>query len=81
METLNNILKSVNPDVDYYKETRLIEDRVLDSVQIVYLITLISEEYSIEISPEDLLPENFNSMDAIYALIKRYEKWFKTSMN
>ena len=74
METLNNILKTVKPDVDYYKETRLIEDRVLDSVQIVYLITLISEEYSIEISPEDLLPENFNSMDAIYALIKRYEK-------
>ena len=74
METLNNILKSVNPDVDYYKEKRLIGDRVLDSVQIVYLITLISEEYSIEISPEDLLPENFNSMDAIYALIKRYKK-------
>lgn len=74
METLINILKTVNPDVDYYKETKLIEDRVLDSVQIVYLITLISEEYSIEISPEDLFPENFNSVDAIYALIKGYKK-------
>lgn len=74
MEMLNKILKSVNPDVDYFKETRLIEDRVLDSVQIVQLIALISEEYSIEIFEEDLLPENFNSMDAIKALIRRYVK-------
>lgn len=74
MEKLMDILHLVNPDVDYQQEKSLIEDRVLDSIQIVYLISLISEEYDIEIEPQDLTPENFNSVEAIFKLIRGYEK-------
>lgn len=74
MEKLMDILHVVNPDVDYQQEKSLIEDRVLDSIQIVYLISLISEEYDIEIEPQDLTPENFNSVEAIISLIRGYKK-------
>lgn len=74
MEKLMNILHMVNPDVDYFNENMLIEDRVLDSIQIVYLISLISDEYGIEIEPQDLIPENFNSVDAISKLIHGYRE-------
>lgn len=74
MEKLMDILHVVNQNVDYQQEKSLIEDRVLDSIQIVYLISLISEEYDIEIEPQDLTPENFNSVEAIIRLIRRYKK-------
>lgn len=74
MDKLMRILNTVNSDVDYSKEKMLIEDRVFDSIQIVYLISLISEEYEIEIDPQDLIPENFNSLEAINILIQRYKK-------
>lgn len=72
MEKILEILNEVNPDIDYLSENRLVEDRVLDSIQIVYLISLLSEEYCIDIELEDLIPENFNSLESILLLLRRY---------
>lgn len=72
MEKLLGILNKVNSDVDYNSEKFLIEERILDSIQIVYLIQLISSEYNIEIQIQDLIPENFNSIEAIWNLIEKY---------
>ena len=74
METLLNILKSMHPDVDFTAEDDLIGNGVLDSLDIVTLITEINAEFDISIPAEEILPENFNSAEAIYAMIERLDE-------
>lgn len=71
MEQLMKILKDLRPDVDFETQTRLIDDDVLDSFDIISLVGEINETFEVEISVEDLLPENFNSAEAMMALINK----------
>ncbi len=71
METLLNILSELHPDVDFETCTDLIDGKVLDSFDIVTLVAEIDSEFDVAISAEDLTPENFNSAEALYALIQR----------
>lgn len=73
MEELLEILSQVKPGVDFEKETELVDSGILDSMAIIQLVARLSDEYDIEITPIDLVPENFNSAQAIYELIKRLE--------
>ena len=70
MEELMNILMEIDPDIDYENETELIDGGVLDSFSIVNLIAEISDVFDIEISPKYLVPENFNSVKAMWELIQ-----------
>lgn len=74
MEKLLKILKSMHPEVDFTIEEDLIGDCILDSLDIVTLITEINAEFDVSIPAEDILPENFNSAKAIYDLITRIEE-------
>ena len=74
METLLKILKSMHPEVDFTAEDDLIGNGVLDSLDIVTLITEINAEFDVSIPAEEILPENFNSAEAIYALIERLDE-------
>ncbi len=65
------ILEDVCPDVDFQNETALIDDGLIESLDIVAIVTGIMDEFDVEINVDDLLPENFNSLDAIMALIKQ----------
>lgn len=71
MEQLLEILRDIDPDVDFETENNLIDGKVLDSFSIVTLIDTISEEFDIEISPKYLVPENFNSAEAMWELIQK----------
>ena len=71
MEELMGILKSIHPEVDYETENGLIDRRIFDSFDIVTLVGELTEEFDIEIGPEELIPENFNSASSIYELITR----------
>lgn len=73
MEELLSILTEMHPDVDFETEEHLIDDMILDSMDIVSLITEISEAYDVTITARDIVPENFNSAKALYALIQRLE--------
>lgn len=73
MDELLEILQSLHADVDYTKETKLIDDVILDSFDIVTLVAEISEKFDVEISAEHLIPENFNSAEAMYKLIQELE--------
>ena len=70
MEELMNILMEIDPDIHYETETQLIDGGVLDSFSIVNLIAEISDYFDIEISPKYLVPENFNSAQAMWNLIQ-----------
>ena len=74
MEELLEILNDINPDVDYETEDNLIDGKVYDSFSIITLISNICEEFDIELGPEHLIPENFNSAQAMWDMIQRVQE-------
>lgn len=73
MEELLAILQELHPDVDFETRTDLIDGKVLDSFDIVTLVAEIDDEFDVAIPAGELIPENFNSAQAIYALVERLE--------
>ncbi len=67
------ILNELRPDVDFENETALIEDGILDSFDIVALVGELNDAFDIEIKPNDLVPENFNSAKAMMNLIEQLQ--------
>ncbi|MCB6992375.1 phosphopantetheine-binding protein [bacterium 210820-DFI.6.37] len=73
-ETVLDILKDIRSDVDFESNTKLIDDGILESLDIVAIVGEFNEEFDIEISVEDLTPENFNSVDAMVELITKAQE-------
>ncbi|SEW37285.1 hypothetical protein SAMN05216413_2566 [Ruminococcaceae bacterium KH2T8] len=73
MDELLEILKDLHDDVDYETCTTLIDDRILDSFDIVTLVAEVDDKLDVQIPPEELIPENFNSASALWALIQRLD--------
>ncbi len=73
MEELLRILTENCPGIDFEGQEHLIDDGILDSLSIVMLVGELNEAFDISIGAEDLIPENFNSLPAIYALVQRLE--------
>lgn len=71
MEELKELLEGIRPDIDFDKEKKLIDDGILDSIDIIGMITEINDTFDVDINVQYLLPENFNSIEAIYALIQK----------
>lgn len=71
MEQLLNILQELHPEVDFETCDTLIDDQILDSYDIVTLVAEIDSEFDVAIPAEALIPENFNSAKALYALIQK----------
>ena len=69
-EKLIALLEDIRPDVEFENEKKLIDDGVLDSFDIVTLVSKIDDEFDVEITPKDLIPENFATPSTIYDLIK-----------
>lgn len=74
MERLMEILQEMRPDVDFENETSLVTGGILDSVDIIALVAELSDEYDIRIKPAHLIPENFDSPQAIMDLINTLEE-------
>ncbi len=70
-ETIIEILEDIRPDVDFESETSLVDGNVLESFDIVSLVSELSDEFDITIRPKDLVPENFNSVDAMTELVTK----------
>ena len=71
MDKLMRILSELSSDIDFETEDALIDGGMLDSFDIVTLVAEIDDAFGIEIPAEALIPENFNSAKAIFALIQR----------
>lgn len=74
MEDLLQILSDLHPEIDFETEDALIDDMILDSFDIVTLIAEISDNFDVTISAEHIIPENFNSAEALYTLIQKLEE-------
>lgn len=65
------ILLDINPDIDYENEQALVDGGLIDSLEIMQIFAEIEERFEIQISVNDVVPENFNSLDAICQLIEK----------
>lgn len=73
MDELLDILKELKPDVDFEKEEGLIDNAILDSFDIVELINRLKEAFDIDITPAEIIPENFNSAKSLQAMIEKLQ--------
>lgn len=71
MERLIEILSGLKPDVEFTKDTRIVEDKIFDSLGMISLVAELSDEFDIEISPMDIVPENFETVETLYKMIER----------
>lgn len=69
-EQLLQILTEAVPGVDFETETALVDDEILESLDIVTIVAEIMDVFSVELNVDDLLPEHFNSVDAMLQLIE-----------
>ena len=74
MEELIELLNGIKPEVDFENNEHLIDDEELDSFDIVTIVAAINDQFDVEIKPGDIIPENFNSAEAMYELIQRLEE-------
>ena len=74
MEKLIEILEDLNPEVDYNTCTNLIDGHYLDSLAILSLVAEIGEEFDVVIPTVEIIPNNFNSAQNLWALIERIKE-------
>lgn len=73
MDELLKILKGICPKVDFANATKLIDDGILDSFDIISIVNELNEHYEIEIDVDDLEPDNFNTCAAMLELIEKLQ--------
>lgn len=73
MEKLLAVLKTVRPDVDFANEKKLIDDGILDSFDIIQVVMELNEAFDVEINVEDLEPDNFNTVEAMWELVQKLQ--------
>ena len=71
MEDLLEILRGLHPDIDFETCETLIDDGILDSFDIVTIIAEINDIFDVTITADEIIPENFNSARALFALLER----------
>ena len=74
MEQLLSILSGLHPEVDFAVTEDLVDDGILDSLDIVSLVAEIHSEFDVTIPAEEIVPENFNSAEALWALICKLDE-------
>ena len=73
MEELLDILNEIDDSIDYENEKALIDDHLLDSFSIITLVSELEDHFDIEIDAAEMTPENFNSAQALWAMICRLQ--------
>ena len=66
---LLEILEGLHPDVDFASCDAMVDDKILDSFDIVSLISEINDEFDVTIGANKIVPENFNSLEALAQLV------------
>ena len=70
-ERILKLLEGIQPDIDFENETDLIDDSLLESFDVIQIVTSLMDEFDISIDADDIEPENLNSLDAICAMVER----------
>ena len=74
MQTVEDILRDIRPEFDFAASENFIDDGMLDSYDIVTLVSDLDKAYGISISGLDIVPENFQNIASIQKLLRKYGK-------
>ena len=74
MKELLDILNKVKLGIDYVNEKHLVSDELIDSLDVMTIVTEICDEFDVEILPTDVVSENFESVEAMWQLIMRLQE-------
>ena len=74
MEELLDILSEIKDDVDFETEDKLIDDGILDSFDILQIISALNDEHDISIPASEIIPENFNSAESLWDMVQRLQE-------
>lgn len=74
MDTLLEILNEIDDSVNWKKEQELIDDHILDSFGVISLVAELEDAFSIEVEASEMVPENFNSVDALWKMVQRLQE-------
>lgn len=74
MNELMEILEGMRPDIDFENEKKLVTDRLLESFDIISLVNEIGDTFDVKVKPADLIPENFDSVEAMWSMIERLQE-------
>ena len=74
MEKLMEILREIDDTIDFEKETALIDGRILDSFGMITLVSELEDAFDIQIGASEMLPENFNSVQAMWEMVTRLKE-------
>ena len=74
MDRLLEILSEIKEDVDFASCTTLVDDGILDSFDILQIIAALNDEYDISIPASEIMPQNFNSAEALYQMVQRLQE-------
>lgn len=74
METLLDVLKEIDGKIDWENEKKLIDDRIIDSFEVISLISELEDNFDIEIEAEEIIPENLNSVESIWKMVQRLQE-------
>ena len=70
-ERILKLLEGIQPDIDFENETALIDDSLLESFDVIQIVTSLMDEFDVDIDADDIEPENLNNLDAICALVEQ----------
>ena len=70
MDRIIELLQEIKEDIDYANETALIDDELLDSFDILQLISAIDDEFDVSIPAAMIIPQNFNSVEALWNMVQ-----------
>ena len=71
MDVVLSILSSLHPEVDFMRQQSLVDDGILDSYDSVSIVAELDGELDVQIPAGELIPENFNSAQALFELVRR----------
>lgn len=72
MKTIAQILNEIRPDADFSVSADFVKDSLLDSLDIIELVSALESAYSISIDGSDIIPENFINVESIERLAEKY---------
>ena len=70
-EVIIQILREIRPEFDFTENVDFIEEGMLDSFDVINLVSALDDKFGISIDGVDIVPENFSSVKAIMELLKK----------
>lgn len=73
-EKVLEVLQESLPNIEFLSSDKLVDDGILDSLSIMEIVATLSTEFDINIPFEEIVEENFNSIDGLTAMVERLKK-------